>query len=220
MEKERAACEETVASVIGVILAGGRSRRMGGEAKAFVALADQPMLQAVIDRFRPQVGQLLLSVEQVSPQWDPFGLEQVPDPRPGSNGPLGGLLAALDRAIQQGASLVALVPCDAPFLPESLVSELGNAAVRQASPVAVVRYGGRIQPVFSLWSTALAGHLREAVTDRRMAGFMQYLRVQEHAILDWPQEAHNPFFNINDRGALEQARRRIGQKTESEQCSA
>ena len=206
--------------IAGVILAGGRSRRMGGGIKSFAELAGKPMLQEVIDRIRPQVGTLMLSVEQESPEWETFGLEQVPDPRPGSRGPLGGLLAALDKAKQEGASFLALVPCDAPFLPNNLVASLEGAAAGQAEPVAVVRYAGRIQPVFSLWSTGLTGRLREAVTDQQMAGFMQYLQVQEHAILEWPEQAQSPFFNINDRTALEQAQQRINQETEAKQCSA
>ena len=51
-------------------------------------------------------------------------------------------------------------------------------------------------------SQYLAGRLREAVTEQHMAGFMQFLQVQEHAILDWPKETQPPFFNINDSAAL------------------
>lgn len=203
----------------GVVLAGGRSRRMEGGVKAFADLAGKPMLQSVIDRIRPQVGLLMLSVEQKAPEWDCFGLEQVPDPRPGSHGPLGGLLAALEKASQEGAGYLALVPCDAPFLPHNLVAALADTSSRQALPVAVIRNAGRVQPVFSLWSTRLAGRLQEAVNGQHMAGFMQFLRVQEHAILDWPDEAENPFFNINDRAALEHAKKRIDQAMEAEQCS-
>ena len=61
--------------------------------------------------------------------------------------------------------------------------------------------------------------IREAVSNQQMAGFMQFLRVQEHAILDWPEQAQNPFFNINDPAALEQAQQRIEQETDAEQCS-
>ena len=208
-----------LADIAGVILAGGQSRRMGGGFKAFADLAGKPMLQAVIDRIRPQTRSLMLSVERVCPEWEMFGLEQVPDPRPGSHGPLGGLLAALVRAKQSGAGFLALVPCDAPFLPIHLVPALEDTAARQDQPVAVVRYAGRIQPVFSLWSTGLAERLREAVNNQQMAGFMQFLRVQEHAILDWPEQVQNPFFNINDRAALEQAKQRVEQATEAKQCS-
>lgn len=210
---------EQKTDIAGVILAGGRSRRMGGGVKALADLAGQPMLQVVIDRIRPQVGSLVLSVERISPEWGPFGLEQVPDPRPGSHGPLGGLLAALDRAKQEGAAFLALVPCDAPFLPENLVPALEQAAATNARPVSVICYAGRIQPVFSLWSTGLTDRIREAVSNQQMAGFMQFLRVQEHAILDWPEQAQNPFFNINDPAALEQAQQRIEQETDAEQCS-
>ena len=46
----------------GVILAGGRSKRMGGAVKALMPLGDKPLLRHVIDRVQPQVGKLLLSV--------------------------------------------------------------------------------------------------------------------------------------------------------------
>ena len=205
--------------VAGVILAGGRSRRMAGGVKAFADLAGNPMLIAVRNRIQPQVEPLLLSVEKPAPEWEPFGLEQVPDPTPGSCGPLGGLLAALEKSRFLDAAFLALVPCDAPFLPLDLVSRLEGQAGRQSKPVTVVRYGEVVQPVFSLWSTGLVPILKEAVMERGMAGFHQFLRQQDHAILDWPEEPRNPFFNINDRDALSQARQRLRQAKEQEQCS-
>lgn len=206
--------------VAGVILAGGRSRRMAGGVKAFADLAGKPMLQVVVERIRPQVDTLLLSVEQVAPEWEPFGLEQVPDPTPGSCGPLGGLLAALEHAQAAGASYLALVPCDAPFLPRDLVSRLLAQASDLPEPVVIVRYGEMVQPAFSLWGTRLVPRLRAVVTAQGMAGFRQFLRVQEHAILDWPEEPQNPFFNINDRAALERARQWFEQAREQKPCSA
>ena len=83
-------------SIDGAILAGGRSRRMGGAPKALLDLAGRTMLERVLRRFAPQVGQVVLSVERPSPEWARFGLAQVGDPVPGFHGPLAGLFAALE----------------------------------------------------------------------------------------------------------------------------
>jgi molybdopterin-guanine dinucleotide biosynthesis protein A len=192
----------------GVILAGGRSRRMGGKPKALMPLAGKPLIQHVIDRVRPQVGQLVLSVEQTCSDFEAFGLEQVPDPRPGSRGPLGGLLAAL-RRMEAGYDWMMVAPCDAPFLPNRLAERLLECAGAAALPGAVVRDSEGIQPAFSLWHRSLLPSLERAVLESEMAGFKQFLRVQPLAELDWPSFDISPFFNINDHEALDEAARLV-----------
>jgi molybdopterin-guanine dinucleotide biosynthesis protein A len=194
--------------IAGAILAGGRSRRMGGEPKALLDLGGKPLLEHVIGRLRPQASRLMLSVAEVSPQWGRFGLDQVPDRLPGHAGPLGGLHSVL-RALAAGESWLLLAPCDAPFLPLDLAQRLLECAVSAGRPVAAVHFGGHLQPTFSLWSRELEKDMEKAVMRDRMAGFMQYLDRVLPAPLEWPGDAPPAFMNINDRQSLEAARRAI-----------
>lgn len=199
----------------GAILSGGRSRRMGGGVKALADLAGKPLVQHVIDRLAPQVRQVMISVETAIPGLESFGLEQVPDPEPGSNGPLGGLAAVLSQLDGSGCQWLLMVPCDAPFLPLDLGRNLLRKAESEQTKVAVVRYGSELQPTFSLWNVGLCGDLNRAVSKDRMAGFKQYLRGTTFSVLDWPSSPLNPFFNINDASALEYARKMMCKQTGS-----
>ena len=80
-------------SIDGAILAGGRSRRMGGAPKCLLDLAGRTMLERVLGRFEPQVRRVVLSVERPAPEWARFGLAQVADPVPGQ-GHLSGFVAS------------------------------------------------------------------------------------------------------------------------------
>ncbi len=190
----------------GVILAGGRSRRMGGGFKALAPLGGKPLIEHAIDRLQPQVSSLVLSVEKCVPEFEAFGLPQVEDPAPGSRGPLGGLLSALVN-MEKGCDWMLLAPCDAPFLPFELADRLLNCALDDGQAGCVVRYDGEIQPTFSLWHRCQLPRLEEAVLEEGMAGFKQFLRGTPLAILDWEPADLSPFFNINDPDALAEAAR-------------
>jgi molybdopterin-guanine dinucleotide biosynthesis protein A len=185
----------------GVILAGGRSRRMGGGLKALAPLDGKPLIRHVIDRLLPQVRLLVLSVEKHVPDFEVFGLPQVEDPSEGSRGPLGGLLSALAN-MEMGCDWMLLAPCDAPFLPLEMAERLLNCALDDGRSGCVVRYDSEIQPTFSLWHRRLLPRLEEAVLEEGMAGFKQFLWDTPVAILDWKSSDPSPFFNINDPGAL------------------
>ncbi len=207
----------------GVILAGGRSRRMGGINKAFLELDGRPLLQHVIDRVRPQTESLYLSVESHEPAFGRFGLELLPDPVPGHAGPLGGLLAALRRLQDDElAEWLLLVPCDAPFVPPDLGQRLLEQAGTEGSDGAVVITGDELQPAFSLWNRSVTPELEQAVIGDGMAGFKQFLRRHGLAELCWegndPNTGAPPFFNINDRDMLERAQRYFPDRAENKPC--
>lgn len=193
------------ADCAGAVLAGGRSRRMGGGRKALETLAGRPLLSHVVARLQPQVDVVVLSVDQQTEQFEPFGLMQVPDLSPGSNGPLGGLAAVLRYTECEGYSWLQLAPCDAPFLPMDLTARLRDLAEREERAVSLAAWCGRLQPVFSLWHVSLRYELEAAVSMRSMGGFREFLGTCPHATLEWPATKINPFFNINDRQALREA---------------
>jgi molybdopterin-guanine dinucleotide biosynthesis protein A len=210
--------------IAGVILAGGRSSRMGGRNKALLTLAGRPLIGHVIDRLAPQVEALALSVEQPATAFAAFGVPQMTDPTPGHAGPLGGLLAGL-RHFQAQQGWVLLLPCDAPFLPLDLAAKLLAGAVESEVPAAVVNHEGELQPTFSIWHHSLLPSLEQAVEGAGMAGLKQFLRTIEFGQVDgseWARPAGPPpFFNINDPAALDQASRWIlSQRRVRTSCSA
>ncbi|MEE8339777.1 MAG: molybdenum cofactor guanylyltransferase MobA [Xanthomonadales bacterium] len=190
----------------GVILAGGRSRRMGGGFKALAPLGGKPLIRHVIDRLQPQVRSLVLSVEEHVLDFEVFGLPQVEDPSPGSRGPLGGLLSALAN-MEKDCDWMLLIPCDAPFLPLELAERLLNCALDDDQAGCVIRYDAEVQPTFSLWHRRLLPRLEDAVLEADMAGFKQFLRETPVAVLDWESSELSPFFNINDPDSLAEAAR-------------
>jgi molybdopterin-guanine dinucleotide biosynthesis protein A len=202
--------------VFGVILAGGRSSRMGGSDKALALLDGRPLLQHVIDRLAPQVVALALSVEHESAELAGFGLPQLPDPFPGHHGPLGGLLSGL-RHFTGLRHWVLLAPCDAPFLPPDLGGRLQACAARADAPAAVAVHAGEWQPTFSLWHHGVLPDLERAVGRDGQAGFKPFLRALQAAECAWPDNGAPgeppPFFNINDPATLAQAGRWIEQRT-------
>lgn len=186
----------------GAILAGGRSTRMGGMLKGLVELNGRPLLQHVIDRLQPQVSRIYLSVEQFNPALEVFGLAQVADPRSGSCGPLGGLMASL-QALPEGQDWLLLLPCDAPFLPLDLGSRLHSAALQEGTLLGVVDDAGHLQPTFSLWNRCLLPAIQQAVIGQGMGGFMQFLDGVRFSSVTWNtgdtghKPSDLPFFNIN-----------------------
>jgi len=198
----------TPRQIAGCILAGGRSSRMGGRDKAGVLLGGKPLVERVIERVRPQVAELLLSVETPRPSLDCFGLPQVPDPVPGFQGPLGGLLSAI-RYCRDGFEWIVLAPCDAPFVPRDLAGRLLAEARAAAAECAAVEYGGELQPTFSIWRRSLLVPLERAVSEDGLRGLKQFMSRLKVALCVWPVSTQSsvppPFFNINDAAALQRA---------------
>ncbi|HET7160252.1 MAG TPA: molybdenum cofactor guanylyltransferase MobA [Burkholderiales bacterium] len=134
-------------TISGVILAGGRGRRMGGVDKGLQLLRGKPMVLWVIERFAPQVDELLVNANQNVDRYGAFGFQVIPDAIGEYAGPLAGLHRALSEARHD---LIATVPCDSPFLPHDLVERLHAALEEQDAELAVARTGDQPHPVFCL----------------------------------------------------------------------
>ncbi|MFN7595597.1 MAG: molybdenum cofactor guanylyltransferase MobA [Cereibacter sp.] len=178
--------------IFGVILAGGTGRRMGGTDKAALLLGAQPLLARVIARIGPQVDRLAVSANGDPARLAPYRLPVLPDALP--QGPLSGVLAALDWAAPQGATAVVSVAVDTPFFPGDLVPQLLLAAEHSPSGAAVVDSGGRVHPAFALWPVALRCDLRAALA-RGEAKVMAFAQRHQAALARFSDD--RAFFNIN-----------------------
>ena len=133
--------------ILGVILAGGLSRRMDGGDKGLVRLGTVSILERIASRIRPQVDDLVLNANGDGTRLASLGLPILPDTVANFPGPLAGVLAGLDHAAEAGFAQLMVVPCDAPFLPVDLVARL-QVAAGEGGAVAVS--GGRRHPAVAL----------------------------------------------------------------------
>ena len=178
--------------ITGVILAGGRGRRMGGVDKGLRTLRGRPMVAWVIERFAPQVDTVLINANQNLDAYAGFGHTVIRDEIEGFAGPLAGLQCGL-RAARH--SLVATVPCDSPFLPADLIIRLNTALQIGNTQLAVARTGDQPHPVFCLCRHDVLPHLTQFLVNggRKIDAWYATLRVSEVAFDD---EAA-AFSNIN-----------------------
>lgn len=201
-------CPMAGAPTIGLILAGGLARRMGGGDKALKPLAGRPILAHVVDRLHGQCDDLLLNANGDPARLAGFGLPVVADTVPDFAGPLAGILAGLDWiAIHRSqAGWLLSVAADTPFIPGDLATRLHQARATAGTPLACAASGGRQHHAIGLWPVALREDLRRALAagERRLGHWTQGHGV---AVAEWPIEPIDPFFNINTPEELAEAER-------------
>ncbi|MGB1869353.1 MAG: molybdenum cofactor guanylyltransferase MobA [Porticoccaceae bacterium] len=179
-------------NVDGVILAAGKSSRMGSVNKAQASLGGRSLLETVVARIKPQVERLLINGDPAL-----CGDQAVADKVEGFQGPLAGLYSALCSDQLSTAEYLLLVPCDGPFVPSNLAAELYANTVQVSTDIACVRYQGVAQPTFSLWHKRLLPQVQQALLEEQQGGFKPLLQRLETVYVDWPEQQPNPFFNIN-----------------------
>ena len=178
--------------ITGIILAGGQGRRMGSVDKGLQLLRGKPMVQWVLERFTPQVDEVLINANQNLDMYAKFGHHVVPDEIGGFAGPLAGLHRGLSSAAHE---LIATVPCDSPFLPLDLIARLYAALIVKQADLAVARTGDQPHPVFCLCRKSVLPGLTAflAAGGRKIDAWYAALRVAE---VSFDDEA-GAFSNIN-----------------------
>lgn len=194
---------------MGVLLAGGQSRRMGGGDKCLRLIGGKPILARVVERARPQVAALALNANGDPARFATFGLEVIADSVPGYAGPLAGVLAGLDwaAALGIGATHLASFATDAPFLPRDLVARLVEGLGGGAYALARAASDGRAHPVFGLWPLGIREALRRALVEEEVRKVDVFTARYRLAVAEFPAEPVDPFFNTNRPEDLEAADR-------------
>jgi molybdopterin-guanine dinucleotide biosynthesis protein A len=183
--------------ITGLVLAGGQGSRMGGVDKGLAPFRGREMVVHVIERFAPQVDELLVNANRNPQAYERFGHPVIADEIPGFAGPLAGFERGLAHA---RGRLVATVPCDSPFLPLDLVARLRRALERENAQVAFARTGGQVHPVFCLMRRDVHPSLRDflASGQRKIDKWTAGLALVE---VPFDDEAE-AFANINTREEL------------------
>jgi molybdenum cofactor guanylyltransferase len=196
--------------VVGVLLAGGQARRMGGGDKCLRRLGDRTILEHVIARARPQVAALMLNANGDPARFARFGLPVAADVVEGFAGPLAGVLTGMEwtRANRPGCAWIATIATDTPFFPEDLVARMCQQI--EGAELACARSNGRANPVFGLWPVRLADDLRCAMTLEEIRKVDVWTARYRLVEVDFSAEPFDPFFNTNRPEDLAEAERLLG----------
>jgi molybdenum cofactor guanylyltransferase len=198
-----------VSGVLGVLLAGGLSSRMGGGDKCLRRLGGRTVLEHVIERARPQVEALLLNANGDPARFAAFGMPVAADVVEGFAGPLAGVLTGMEwaRAHRPELAWIATMATDTPFLPRDLVARLLAAVAREGAEMACAASGGRTHPVFGLWPVGIADALRAAMTVDGMRKVDRFTARYRMAVVAFEAVPFDPFFNTNRPEDLAEAER-------------
>ncbi|MDO3388271.1 molybdenum cofactor guanylyltransferase MobA [Gilvimarinus sp. SDUM040013] len=182
----------------GVLLAGGRARRMGGGDKCLLPLKDKTLLTRSIDRAQPQVNDLVLSANGNALRFARTKLTVVADQYQDFPGPMAGIHAALNWAQQNRPEnpWVASFACDTPFFPRAMVEQL-SAALQDDAQIAVAVSNGRMQPVFALWHNSLLPAISATLDGTDIPWLQHWIAEHPHVTVEFDNTPFDCFTNIN-----------------------
>jgi molybdopterin-guanine dinucleotide biosynthesis protein A len=183
------------AQPIGAVLAGGRSRRMGG-AKATAQLGGRPLLAWPLEALRAALVDVVVVAKRSTPlpELDVAVWIEPDEPRH----PRAGIVHALERA--EGRPVLACA-ADLPLVSAPLVRTIAGA---DGTPAVVPRAGGRLQPLLARYDPAALEPLRAAPADEPLTATVEALGPR---VLEMPDAA--PFFNVNTPEDLAAVAQRI-----------
>jgi molybdopterin-guanine dinucleotide biosynthesis protein A len=193
--------------VTGVVLAGGRGKRMGGVDKGLVNLHGRPMVMHVIDALRPQVGRIIINANRNVDKYEALGYEVISDIVGDYFGPLAGMASAMQAA---STAYVLTVPCDSPMIEDDLAVRLYRALAHEKADASIAHDGERVHPVFALLKRDLLPSLQSYLEsgERKIDRWLHQHKLAVAYFKDKPET----FLNVNnpdDREALES---KLGEK--------
>jgi molybdopterin-guanine dinucleotide biosynthesis protein A len=186
-------------TILGVVLAGGLARRMGGGDKGLQQLGGKPILQHILDRLQPQVDGVILNANGDAARFAEWKLPVAGDAVEGFVGPLAGVLAGLSwaRANRPDITDIVTVPGDGPFLPRDLVARMAAARTQAQADLACAVSAEQAYPVVGLWPVRLYDDLRRAVVDEDIRKVDRWTARHKLVQVEFAAQPVDPFFNAN-----------------------
>ena len=170
--------------ITGVILAGGRGRRMGGVDKGLTQLVGKPMLWHVLEALQPQVTKVIINANRNLESYREFGHQIVSDLIGDFSGPLAGMASGMQAAT---TTYIVTVPCDSPLIAGDLVARMYHDLNDHAAEICVAHDGKRTHPVFLLLK-------RDLITS-----MLEFLNAGERKIDKWFVKHRTTMSNFSDQ---------------------
>ncbi len=184
-------------NITGIILAGGRARRMGGQDKGLIQLDQKPMIEYVLNAIEPQVDAIIINANRNQTTYEKYGFPVVADQIGGYCGPLAGMASGLQTA---KTPYVVTAPCDAPLIPDDLVHRLYSTLQDEDAEICTAHSNGRLQPVFTIMKSEVLSSMLDFLNngERKIDKWFEKHRL---AIADFSEQP-DTFININSAEEL------------------
>jgi molybdopterin-guanine dinucleotide biosynthesis protein A len=181
-------------TVLGAIIAGGSSSRMGGVEKAFLPLHGVSLIERVKSRLALQADHIVINANGDGARFAALACEIVPDLLSDARTPLAGLHAVLMLARTRGFEAVFTTPCDAPFLPLDVVKVLREAGKGKAIIAASEAHSHYLT---GYWPATCAEALDDAIRNDGLRRVQDFTKLVNASELVWPDSLVDPFLNVN-----------------------
>jgi molybdopterin-guanine dinucleotide biosynthesis protein A len=197
-------------NILGSILAGGQSRRMGKE-KLFLEINNKKLIEYSIDKVKKYLKDLIIVTNSNNEFFSKNNLTTVKDCIEGQLGPLVGILTAMKWAKDNSKkySWVATFPCDTPFFPESIIKSFIQESKKKESLILCASSHGRRHNIFGLWSLDLYDKLKNDLVNNKVRKVQDWTEKNKIKNLDFKFKDYDPFFNINTQEDLDFAKKII-----------
>ena len=197
-------------NIVGVVLAGGQSKRMGGAHKGMLKLKTKSLSLHVLDRLSIQTEEIILNVNVQENLYKQFNLPIVRDSITDYAGPLAGVLAGMDWAYENGYNYILTVAVDTPFFPKDFLKKCKKTLMKDNCSIVLAyttdkkKKSKNLHPTFGLWDVRLRNDLRKSLNSgiRKMLAWTDKHKVSYCKFSD---SKFNPFFNINNPDDLIEA---------------
>jgi len=171
-------------TVTGIILAGGRARRMDERDKGLIELEGMPLIKYTINALSPQVEQLMINANRNQESYGEFGFPVISDQITGFLGPLAGMAAAIQSC---DSDYILSIPCDTPWVPKDLATRMLAAIEKEQADLCVAHDGERLHPVFAL------------INRNRINSLTKYLNSGERAVHRWCKQQRLAIADFSDQ---------------------
>ena len=195
-------------NILGSILAGGKSKRMGKD-KLFLNLDNKTLIEHTIIKVKKYLKDLIIITNKENEFFSTNNLTIVKDCIEGQLGPLVGILTAMKWARENSPkySWIATFPCDTPFFPESIILKFIEESKKKESLILCASSHGRKHNIFGLWSLDLYDKLHNDLVNNKVRKVQDWTKVNNIKNLEFKFKDYDPFFNINTLEDLEFAKK-------------
>jgi molybdopterin-guanine dinucleotide biosynthesis protein A len=195
-------------NILGAILAGGQSKRMG-KGKLFIEFNNKKLIEHTIDKVKKYLKKVIIVTNQDNEFFSKNNLTTVKDCIEGQLGPLVGILTAMKWAKENlgKCSWIATFPCDTPFFPESIIESFIEESKKKESLILCASSHGRKHNIFGLWSLDLYDKLKDDLINKKVRKVQDWTEKNKIKNLEFKFKDYDPFFNINTEEDLEFAKK-------------